>query len=103
MFMGRVSDMLLLITVCWVLSARYVLNNFKDIPLFLFHSVLAWQEEFHDQWLYQMPSKAKKNSTSYFSIICCLSNFFSGTNYGMVCGMMISRTKLIIEETVITV
>ena len=31
-FTGRVSDLSLLIAVCWV-SARYVLNNFKGIPL----------------------------------------------------------------------
>ena len=50
MFMGRVSDISLLIAVYRVLSARYVLNNFKGIP------VLAWQDECHDQ-PYQMPSE----------------------------------------------
>ena len=39
---GRVSD-ILLIAVCWVLSVRYVLNNFKEMPLIPWCSSLAWR------------------------------------------------------------
>ena len=33
MFMGKVSDISLLIAVCWVLPVRYVLSNFIGMPL----------------------------------------------------------------------
>ena len=104
-FMGRVSDILLFIAVYWVLSVRYVLNNFKGMPLIpqcsSFIRTMSWFKSI------KCFLKVKKDSTSYFSIIYCFSNFFSDANYPanyfIVCEMMISKTKLIIEETVIIV
>ena len=63
MFMGRVSDTSL-IAVCWVLSVRHVLNNFKGI-CHLSHRVQDWQEECHDQQ-YQMPSESQKRLHKLF-------------------------------------
>ena len=77
MFMGRVSDISLLIA-----GAGFFQRDMFWITLkvfLLFHSVLAWQEECHDQQ-YQMPSESQERLHKLFSIIYCLLNFFSDAN-----------------------
>ena len=72
MFKARVSDISLLIAVCWVLSARYVLNNFKGIPLTPYCSSLArrmsWSTVSNAFWKSRKTPQAIFPSSAAFQI-----------------------------------